>query len=392
MKSLVRRIRPALAIVALAAALMADLPDSGAAAAVHDLASTSTLSAATTSTRGAAAKSVRTAAAPRRTSRIGSALTIKKAPKKATTVYDGSKFCVYSAHSINELNEFAAVLGRSVDCATIFNYSTPNWATWAAPWFLHSPNDPNVNWAGWAKADPNRRLILSQPMVPVSGMPSNWLHLAATGAYDAHAVQLAKTLVNAGLGNTVIRLAHEANNTSYKDAVPDTAAGQADWRKAWANIVTAMRSVPGAAFTFDWTVNYETWGRRNISLNSFYPGDAYVDVVGLDAYDEGLTQTDNRFPALLTKSGGIQAVYNFAAAHGKPMSMPEWGLLPKGGAMNGGGADPSYIAGIGQFIATHHIAYSGYWYAHADTMALLKGSKDSVSALRTYFGANGTAR
>jgi hypothetical protein len=93
----------------------------------------------------------------------------------------------------------------------------------------------------------------------------------------------------------------------------------------------------------------------------------------------------------MTMRGGIAAVAQYAQQHGKPLSFPEWGLLPKGGRMRGGGNDPSYIDGIAQTIATHQVAYSSYWYAHGST-ALIQKSPASLAALRRHFGPVGDAR
>jgi hypothetical protein len=313
-------------------------------------------------------------------------LIVRKAD--ATPAAPHSKFCVYSAHTVDELDSFQTLLGRGVDCAVLFG-NMHRWSTWTQPWFVGQPTY-TYDWAGWAKADPNRRLVVTQALIPDNGTPTDWLHQGALGTYNGYAKTLATNLINAGLGNSIIRLAHEANGYWYKDIVPEDAQGQADWRTFWANTVTAMRSVPGAQFVFDWTVNYQV--RRSISLNDFYPGDAYVDVVGLDAYDENLKVATGRYPLLVAKAGGIQQVMDFANQHGKPMSMPEWGMLPWGGAMDGGGDDPAYVDGIGTFVAANHIVYSGYWFAHQPTMDLLQNSPGAIAALRQHFGVNGDAR
>ena len=44
-----------------------------------------------------------------------------------------------------------------------------------------------------------------------------------------------------------------------------------------------MRGVPASHLLFDWNVNANY---RNIPLADFYPGDSYVDIIGIDAYDE----------------------------------------------------------------------------------------------------------
>ena len=69
------------------------------------------------------------------------------------------------------------------------------------------------------------------------------------------------------------------------------------------------------------------------SAQAYYPGDAYVDVVGDDLYDiHGKAEWD-----------AAKALYK--AHPGKPFSFPEWGLW--------GIDDPVFIKTMGQFVRTH---------------------------------------
>src|SRR5207244_2984092 len=135
--------------------------------------------------------------------------------------------------------------------------AAPDWPSWENPWFVVERN-PDYNWAKWvagAPADSPRQLIITNNLFPAQENNSDWLHLGAAGAYDEHARALARNLVAAGLGNSVIRLAHEANYTGYPYSVGGTDADFALWRQFWRRMVIAMRSVPGAHFLFDWCIN-----------------------------------------------------------------------------------------------------------------------------------------
>jgi len=69
------------------------------------------------------------------------------------------------------------------------------------------------------------------------------------------------------------------------------------------------------------------------SAQAYYPGDAYVDVVGDDLYDiRGKAEWD-----------AANALYK--AHPGKPFSFPEWGLW--------GIDDPAFVKTMGQFVRTH---------------------------------------
>jgi hypothetical protein len=90
-----------------------------------------------------------------------------------------------------------------------------------------------------------------------------------------------------------------------------------------------------------------------------------VDIIGIDAYDSGVYQAgltpQQRWDKLYNEPDGLGAVAAFAQAHGKPLSIPEWGLVPAG---NAGGAndDPTYVQGLASFIDTHNVEYESYFY------------------------------
>ena len=78
----------------------------------------------------------------------------------------------------------------------------------------------------------------------------NWLEAGATGDYAVYASRLARNLVAAGLGISVIRLAWEANDSGNPYSLGTTARALKPWREFWRRTVIAMRSVPGAHFLF----------------------------------------------------------------------------------------------------------------------------------------------
>lgn len=293
--------------------------------------------------------------------------------------------CAYSDHSIAALQRFSDLVGAEVNCAVVFNDASPDWRTWERPWFL-TTTEPDRNWGKWQRADPGkRRLIITQNLFPDEVKNSDWLHAGAVGAYTAHARALAANLVGAGQGDAVIRLGHEANGTWYPDSLGKTDQDFALWRQFWRATVIAMRSVPGAHFRFDWCVNAAV---RPIPLDKYYPGDDVVDIVGVDAYDSGLAGVpagEGRWQTIYTRPGGARDVAAFARAHGKPLSIPEWGIGPRGAADGTSGDDPAYLAGIEGMTRQNRIAYQGYFYSAGYGLALRSGPQ-SLARYRRAFG------
>jgi len=109
---------------------------------------------------------------------------------------------------------------------------------------------------------------------------------------------------------------------------------------------------------------------------AWYPGDDVVDIVGVDAYDQGVSGRRHRWREIYGRPLGIHEVARFAARRHKPLSIPEWGLMPRGRRWLGGGDDPAYVAGIDRVLRTRRVAYQAYFYAH-DTAAQLRRSPRS---------------
>ncbi|AZS87161.1 hypothetical protein ELQ87_25100 [Streptomyces griseoviridis] len=182
-------------------------------------------------------------------------------------------------------------------------------------------------WADWRTERDDRMLVLNVPMlesneggVPDSGVRT-LLRQGAAGRFDHHFKALAQRLVELKVPDTVIVLGWEMNGITYTSRCgPDPEA----WKKYWNRIVTTMRSVPGQKFRFDFA---PTRGRDAIPWTQCYPGDDTVDILGMDSYDQpsGLT-----FDQQVKEPYGLQEHVDFAKAHGKPISYPEWGLFRNG--------------------------------------------------------------
>jgi hypothetical protein len=86
----------------------------------------------------------------------------------------------------------------------------------------------------------------------------------------------------------------------------------------------------------------------------------------VDAYDwrwghPGISPAA-RWSWLLTQPQGLNWVASFAAAHGKPIAIPEWAMVPRYVSRGGGGGDdPYYITAMLNWIRTHNVAYASYF-------------------------------
>ncbi|HBW18616.1 MAG TPA: hypothetical protein DEH11_06175 [Actinobacteria bacterium] len=215
----------------------------------------------------------------------------------------------------------------------------------------------------WANS--GLRMVYGLPMFPttcVIGSAACW-NAGADGSYDSYFVTVAQNLVHFGQGNAIIRIGWEFN-------VPGEyswyAAGySAQFVQYWQNIVTAMRSVPGADFVFDWNPNI---GSAISDLMDYYPGSSYVGSVGFDIYDMGWKTYPGPLAVwqnYLTEREGLDWLVSFGNANNEPLSLPEWGLgfttLPAGSGNVGGGDDPYFVTQIANFIASNNVIEAGLW-------------------------------
>ena len=105
------------------------------------------------------------------------------------------------------------------------------------------------------------------------------------GAYNLYFITLAQTLVAGGQSNAYLRLGWEFDG-SWMAWAATTPGAEASFAAYFQQIVTAMRSVSGEQFRFVWNPDAGAFTQSGYSVAAAYPGNAYVDVIGLDAYDQ----------------------------------------------------------------------------------------------------------
>ncbi|MCX4880914.1 glycoside hydrolase family 26 protein [Streptomyces sp. NBC_00847] len=204
------------------------------------------------------------------------------------------------------------------------------------------------SWAQWRQAEKDRMFVLNVPLMEHNEAEFSdtavrrLLRHAAAGAFDEHFRVLAQRLVDLGATDTVLVLGWEMNGTTYTHrCAPDPE----DWKEYWRRIVTVMRSVPGQKFKFDFAPNR---GADAIPWPECYPGDDVVDIVGMDSYDQPHGMS---FDEEVSEPYGLQFHVDFAQAHGKPISYPEWGLFRNGD-------NPTYMLRMLAWIEEHKPLYN----------------------------------
>jgi Fibronectin type III domain/PKD domain/Glycosyl hydrolase family 26 len=172
----------------------------------------------------------------------------------------------------------------------------------------------------------------------------DWRVPAAAGTFNTYWTTWGEAIVAAGLGNSIIRLGHECNYPGERHWIGYIVSQQQNWALYYQQVVTTLNAVSGANFTYEFNMNA---GYLAETITNFYPGDAYVDWVGIDQYDSTINTysgaSGGQWAVQLNGQGscGLAAILAFAAAHAKPMAYSEWGLEVAG--TQGFGDDPAYI-------------------------------------------------
>jgi Glycosyl hydrolase family 26 len=176
----------------------------------------------------------------------------------------------------------------------------------------------------------------------------------ASGAYDRDFRSLAKHLVQAGDSDAILRLGWEFNGNWFPwslSARGDDSPGE--FVAYWRRVVTVMRSVRGAAFRFVWNVNN---GPEPVDATRAYPGSAYVDYVGVDAYDNGygVAGAAARWNQIVNQRRGLNYWLRFARRRDKPLAIPEWGI-------GNAGDDPYYIQKMYGWMKSNRIGFESFF-------------------------------
>lgn len=256
----------------------------------------------------------------------------------------------YCGNSTTNLVAFEQWLGRPVD--GILGY------TGGASW---DDFDGSVGYETnlWSPLD--RRVLWSVPLIPTGAT----LEDAAAGMYNDHYTKAAQQLAayRPQDGVQYVRTGWEFNG----NWMAWTAQGKAQaFIGAFQQFVTTFRSV-SKRFVFEWNVNV---GDVGMNPEDAYPGDAYVDIIGMDFYwnlQYDPADPEQAWSGKETEKYGLDWHQQFASTHGKPTAYSEWGVMSDG-------AGP-YIDHAKAWFASHDVVYDSYWNSNTDFSGELSGGQ-----------------
>ncbi len=199
---------------------------------------------------------------------------------------------------------------------------------------------PLITWQSW-----DHRLGTDQPKYA--------LRAIAHGDHDAYVRQWAKDAADYGKP-VYLRFDHEMNVDSFPWGVGANGNTAAEYVDTWRHVHGIFRQEGATNVRWVWSPNVVANGSRTLSaawspnvangssppFYQIYPGDEYVDWVGLDGYNWGTSQSWSRWQRFTEV---FEASYDeLAALTDKPMMIGEMASTEAGGNIVNGGK-PNWI-------------------------------------------------
>lgn len=139
---------------------------------------------------------------------------------------------------------------------------------------------PVLTWEPWKGGDQNPKpdVILDSNVV----QPDYRLANIIAGRYDAYVTETAEAIA-AAKWPLVLRFAHEMNGVWYPWAESVNGNRKGDYVKAWRHVHDLFDKAGATNVIWTWAPNIIR-PEPHIKLKPLYPGDAYVDWVGMTGY------------------------------------------------------------------------------------------------------------
>jgi hypothetical protein len=228
----------------------------------------------------------------------------------------------HTGNSVASYLDFGTWRGRPLDFAHVYPDRQKGWDGIVNPLW---PVEMFSSYAG--------KLLISLPLYP-EGQGNN--QECARGTYDAQWRKLGSFLMARNRPDTILRLGWGFNDMEHDwraDSDPT------DWIACFRRTVTAIRATDPRVL-IDWSFN--PLGPPNVIRGDpydAYPGDAYVDFVGIEAFDQyPASNTQAEWNANCNVPTGLCPAIRFARQHGKKLGIAEWGVANCGGSPGGDNA------------------------------------------------------
>ncbi len=194
-----------------------------------------------------------------------------------------------------DFTSFTAALGAAPSYIDAYVDDTQTVANWPG----------NASWQAWS----NAQSPVAQSLIPVIGLPIASTNAAAAspdaqfqafaaGTYDTEIAGIVTAWQAQGFTTLFLRVGWEMNVQGPTYA-GDTAQSQADWVAAFQHIAKIARATAAALhikIRIIWNPGTTNYSNAS-ATGALYPGDKYVDDIGVDIYADMYPYSDYSYPA-----------------------------------------------------------------------------------------------
>ncbi|GAC1596238.1 MAG: hypothetical protein NVS3B6_02490 [Pseudarthrobacter sp.] len=221
-------------------------------------------------------------------------------------------------------------------------------------------------------------LVTWEPWIAGSGVnqPAYTLARIVAGDFDPYISQWGAALAAWGKP-LMLRFAHEMNGDWYPWCEAANGNRPGDYVSAWRHVHSLVNAAGAANVNWVWAPN----GGGSVDPALLYPGDAYVDTVGLDAYNWGTTQPWSSWQTPATLFGPYLGQLR-SIAPGKPI------IITETASTEAGGSKPDWNTALVSYLRTQADVTGFVWFDfNKETDWRIDSSTASASSLAAALGA-----
>ncbi len=198
------------------------------------------------------------------------------------------------------------------------------------------------------------------------------------GKYDS-SYKIVATTISARDPAAILRFGHEMNGNWYDWSMDGPAGTAAEYAQCYQHIVGVFRAI-SPKFLFDWNPGLGMWA--GLDGVRTYPGDAFVDFVSLDMYEDSQWfkgTPDERWQYFLDGDGrGLTYWAKFVKDHNKQLGFDEWASNID---------DGSLIGHMAQWMKDNPTHHQMYWDSDAAFKGSFASNPNNGKAFQQLFGA-----
>jgi hypothetical protein len=271
-----------------------------------------------------------------------------------------------SSNGSSNYTSFVAAMGQApgvLDTYIDYSVQPSNWGN-------------SASYSAWGVENANT--TFSANMIPCVGIPmaitgdnaDTDFKAITSGAWDTALDGVFQQFAHDGFKTFYIRPGWEMNGSWYPWSV--TPSNAADFVSAFQHIANLAHSFSAASIQVVWNPGYVT---DNVNYQSIYPGNQYVDSIGIDTYGaaSGVPDTAPFDASTNPTNFTLKDAIAMSIADGKPLSLPETG---------GGPGDTAFPANLASVITASsvQVSFVNIWDDASGGQSNLHWSDNAASA------------